>query len=840
MAGASCGWNSREMIFMEYLAHFDKRKNIKQSMYNHLNGVAEQSKFQEMKTVDFGFIGGEKLKELAYIIGYFHDIGKYSTYFQDYIRSDIDNRLKVHAHISACFVYNMLKKKFALGDKTEDNIMLFLVYICVRQHHGSLHVDGSVFPRAQLDDMGEDLSDIGRNISERVSDIMRDCKIGNLIEADELNGFLNADVLKKDIEELMYYPQWFMRGENKDCQWYFFLIYIFSLLIDSDKLDTSGLKSAPIKTVPCINVETYLKEKNKGKTISICDKREAARRSMMGVISSMSDDDVKGVHFFILNGPTGIGKTLSSLQCALKLQDRIKHVEGYTPRLIAAIPFVNIIEQNKDEYEKVFGKDAKLIVHHRLSDFSKISGNNEKLSVEKSLLEVESWDGDVILTTFVQLFQSLFTGNNRSLKKINKLAGSIVILDEAQAIPEEYMPLIGATLQEIVLYYKTRFILMTATQPRLLDFGSKLLKNTLPRTVQMLPNYKDYFTGLKRTKFIPLLDKKMDTDDFINLFFDKWNGKRSALIVVNTIKRSIDIYDGLKNELSEMGITVPLHYLSTNIVPKDRIKVIKTVRNELDTGKPAILVSTQTIEAGVDLDFDMGFRDFAPLDSLVQTAGRVNRKGKKGEYLPVYIVCLEYDNQSIYGLEHRQDTINLLMKKTEYMENEYIDLTQKYYDMAFRRGISNKSKEVWEGVLNLDFGKISKLHLIENINEIYDVFVEEDDMASMLADAYEALLLNNSNIKESIGKALGKDIAEEIKDELNVFQRNALLKLVSGRMNDYIIQVRVRKLIKNRPLEFKVRGGAMSDMFWIPRGQVEDYYSRETGFITDNDKAFML
>ena len=840
MAGASCGWNSRRMIFTEYLAHFDKKKDIKQSMFNHLSGVAEQSKFQEMETVDFGFIGGEKLKKLAYIIGYFHDIGKYSTFFQDYIKNDIDNRLKVHAHISACLVYSMLKKKFALGNKTEDNIMLFLAYICVRQHHDSLHVDSGVFPRVRLNDMSEDLSSIGKNISERSEDIIKDCRADVFLCNDEFRDYLNADTLKKDIEELMYYPQWFMKGKNKDCGWYFFLIYIFSLLIDSDKLDTAGLKSSTTKTVSCKRVESYLKEKNKGKVVSASDKREAARKSMMEVINSMSDEDVREVHFFVLNGPTGIGKTLSSLEFALRLQERINNLEGYTPRLIAAIPFVNIIEENKSEYQNVLGKDAELIIHHRLSDFARISGNNEKLSVEKSLLEVESWDGDAILTTFVQLFQSIFTGNNRSLKKINKLAGSIVILDEAQSVPEKYMPLIGAVLQNMAGYYRTRFILMTATQPRLLEFGSKLLKNATPRIIQMLPNYRSYFTGLKRTKFIPLLDKKMDTDDFIDLFFEKWNGKKSALIVVNTIKRSIDIYNTLKNELNERGITVPLHYLSTNIIPKDRIKVIKTVKIELDSGKPTILVSTQTIEAGVNLDFDMGFRDFAPLDSLVQTAGRVNREGRKGNFSPVYVVCLGADNQYIYGLQDREDTMNILMKKTEYMESEYFDLTKEYYDTALRREISTESKEIWDGILKLDFEKIDKFQLIDNIDEVCDVFVEADDRASVLADAYEALLLNNDNIKEAIEKALGKDIAGEIKGKLNVFQRKALLKLVSGRMNDYIIQLRVKNLLKNRPLEFKARGGAISDMFWIPRGQVDDYYSLETGFMTDNDKAFML
>lgn len=828
---------------MEYIAHYNKRKNIKQTMKDHQLGVAISSANQIPDSVAFKIINSEELKDAAYIMGYFHDIGKYSEYFQEYILKGIDNPLKMHSHISACFVYNMINKRLELNKKdSQGSIFSFLIYLSIRLHHDSLHVDSKLFPRSNSDSMWKNLELIKENILKNKERILND--IGNIIDCEEFIDFFNIDKLKSSTKDFIYIPQLFLQGRIKDEIWYFFLIYIFSILIDNDKLNTAKITPWNVKSIEVYKVEEYIKKKNKEKTIScLIKEREKARRSILDTIDKLSDEEIKDIRFFILNGPTGIGKTLSSLEFALKLKKRIEKIYGYSPRIITAIPFINIIEQNKKEYENVIGKDAKIIVHHRLSDFSKMDEDETK-PLDKSLYEVESWDGDVILTTFVQLFHSLLTGNNRSLKKINKLAGSIIILDEAQAIPEDYMPLIGAILQKISEYYGARFVIMTATQPKLLEFGSLLLKNEVPKQIQMLPDYKQYFVNLDRTKFIPMIDKKIDTDEFMDIFLNKWDGKSSALIVVNTIKRSIEIFKRIKDILKQKKSNVAVFYLSTNIIPKSRIDVINRVKNILDSNGTVILVSTQTIEAGVDLDFNMAFRDFAPLDSLIQTAGRVNREGKKGKYLPVYIVLLSSDNQYIYELMNRDATIKLLSAKKEIKENEYFELTQAYYNIALQRCKScmfEKSKEIWEdGILKLDFEKIEKFHLIDNMALVRDVFVEIDDKASVIADAFEAVLLKKEDMDVYIEKAFGEEKAKSLKTGIDEFERKALLKLISSRMNDYIIQIRISNLIKNRPLEFCDRGGAETELFWIPKTQVEYFYDFETGFISENGAAFIF
>lgn len=825
---------------MEYLAHLDKEKGYKQLLNEHLKSVANLLYNQIPPTVCFENINNNIIKKFSYYLGYIHDIGKYSDYFQEYLKSGTNSRLKNHAHISACFLYNLLIEKanlFGLSDQ-DTKIIAFLYYLCARRHHNSLETASSLFSNNV-----NDLKPLQEHLAEKSKEILLDLDIKECIEVEKFSNYFCIDSLKEN--KIEYMPSRFQNKRVKDIKWYFFLIYTFSLLIDMDKLDSALLKIEETKNVDANRVTNYLNIKHGNERSDLIERREKARKSMIQTIENLTDEEIKNVRFFTLTAPTGIGKTLSSLQSVLLLQKRIKEVENYTPKIIVAIPFINIIEQNRIEYENVFGEDVKMIVHHRLSDFSSVYDSADEMPIDKALLRTESWDGDVILTTFVQLFQSIFTGQNRPLKKINKLAGSIVILDEIQSILLEYMPLIGASLQMMAKYYGTRFVLMTATQPKILEFGDLLLnkygyKYDGRKEIQLLPDYEFYFQGLKRTKFIPVLEEELDNDKFIELFFEKWSIDKSCLIVVNTIKRSIELYNKIKHKSKEKGINVPVYYLSTNILPVKRREVITEVKKLLDKNEPVILVSTQTIEAGVDLDFDMAFRDFAPLDSLIQTAGRVNRSGKKGDYLPVYIVQLGKDSQYVYGLSHRKYTEQLLKAKDEILECDYVKLVEKYYDLALKDGIDDKSIDIWDAMIRLDFEALKKFKLIDNIEEICDVFIEIDDRASILADAFEKIISYDfkSNFNHDLSNALGEKYKDKYRGKLGIYEVKALLKLIESKMNDYIVQVRRSRLRGNMPIDFNARGDIECSLYWVPFGELEYYYDKNTGFIDIGGTAY--
>ncbi len=833
---------------MEYLAHYDREKDEKHLLNEHVGAVALLSKKRIPDPVNFEDIDNSIIKELSYYLGLFHDLGKYTDYFQRYMKEGKESSLKNHAHISACFVYLYLSAKLNLGQE-EKTVLVFLAYLCVRRHHSSLSLRG-LFPVSY--DIWPNLKLQGTHLKAKADEILNDLKMKDDLDPKEFCKYLRTGNLEKDKLNFLYVPNCFASGRIKHHKWFFILVYLFSVLIDNDKLDAAHIDLKQVKTVPPDNVIKYLEHRksNAGpgaENLGMNTRREKARKTMLKVVDDLTDEEVKSTRLFTLTAPTGIGKTLSSLQCALRLQERIFQVENYTPRIITAIPFVNIIEQNRKVYEDVFGEQVKMIVHHRLSDFfGKADEGRDTTPVDKVLMETESWEGDVILTTFVQLFQSIFTGKNKPLKKYNKLAGSIIILDEAQALPEDYMPIIGAMLQMFSRYYGTRFILMTATQPKLLEFGDKLLawgkvKNDNCRAKSLLPDYPRYFENLNRTKFIPMLEDKMDEDKFIGLFFEKWNPKKSVLVVVNTIKRSIDLYKRINKEIVKRGHQIPVYYLSTNLVPLDRRKIIRKVKKVLCSGKKVILVSTQTIEAGVDLDFDMAFRDFAPLDSLIQTAGRVNRSGGKTVYSPIYIVRLENDNHYIYNLTHRKTTQNFLARKDEILEHEYGQLADDYYDLALKRGISDKSKDLWkEGIVKLDFEFLQKFELIEKSLEVRDVFVEKDSYATKLADTYEELLKYGKGSKLNLRSVFPPNVVKQFAKELNVHQRKILLKAVLAKMNDYIIQIRWNKLKRNLPVNFSARGGTMSDLLWVPPGELSRYYDDGvTGFIDELGEALM-
>jgi CRISPR-associated endonuclease/helicase Cas3 len=252
-------------------------------------------------------------------------------------------------------------------------------------------------------------------------------------------------------------------------------------------------------------------------------------------------------------------------------------------------------------------------------------------------------------------------------------------------------------------------------------------------------------------------------------------------------------------------------------------------------------VSTQTIEAGVDLDFDMAFRDFAPIDSLIQTAGRVNRSGRKGNYLPVYIVQLGNDNQYVYGLSHRKHTEYLLKGKNEILENEYGKLAEEYYQLALNDGVDDKSIEIWDGMMKLDFEAVEKFRLIKNIEEVCDVFVEINEFASSLADAFEKVLSydGQSNFDYDLSNVLWENYASKFNGRLSPFEIKAILRLIKAKMNDFIIQVRISRMLENKPLEFKVRGEVQCDLYWIPPEDVSRYYDENTGFIDKSGKALI-
>lgn len=479
---------------MEYLAHFDRKRNQKQPLSTHLHNVSKYCELAVPPTVSFPHLSITEVKEISRLLGLFHDVGKYTDAFQMYLTDRVESNMKNHAHISAFYTHSFTMRLLPENmDLPSKYAWAFITYLSIRLHHGSLTLKGLF----KEESMWKILQKQSSHLMEKSIEVYTDLDLRGEVDLEFFQTCPSVLSLQKESRLFLKMPEHLTVGRLQQEYWFFVLVYLFSILIDSDKLDSGNLIQRQVATVPSDKIHQYLLRKHPEKRkIDLNDRRERARRHMLSTINQLSEEQLQNEYIYTITAPTGIGKTLSSLQCALRLQERLCEIYAYTPRIITAIPFVNIIEQTAIDYENILRHHAKLLVHHRLTDLlskAQVVSNSpyhkdtrEEIPLDQRLLEVESWEADVILTTFVQLFQSILTRDNRLLKKMNKMAGSIVILDEIQSLPEQYMPLLGALLRKMGEYYGTRFILMTATQPKILQLGDRLLDKDFREPISLL------------------------------------------------------------------------------------------------------------------------------------------------------------------------------------------------------------------------------------------------------------------------------------------------------------------------------------------------------------------
>ena len=311
--------------------------------------------------------------------------------------------------------------------------------------------------------------------------------------------------------------------------------------------------------------------------------------------------------FFSLNVPTGGGKTLSSLAFALEHALQNGH---NLRRVVIAIPYTSIIEQTADVYRMALGPLAKtaLVEHH--------TNLHPRHDTRSNQFGVENWDAPLIVTTNKQLLESLFAYRTTPCRKLHNLARSVIVLDEAQTIPVELLKPTLAALQELVLNYGCSIVLCTATQPALerrsdFELGIENVRPIIPDTAPL-------FQALRRVE-VKKLEKRTDVELASLLVREQ-----SALCIVNTRKHASRLYD----KVVDGSEAADCFHLSTWMCGEHRRSVLQTIRERLNADRRCRLISTQLVEAGVDLDFPTVYRAEAGFDSIAQAAGRCNREGK--------------------------------------------------------------------------------------------------------------------------------------------------------------------------------------------------------------------
>jgi CRISPR-associated endonuclease/helicase Cas3 len=770
-------WEEKKLSSSNLYSHIDPLKLLEK----HLINTAKISKeyFEDKNICTILNYKKDELMELIYIIGLVHDIGKSTKYFQDYLlhngqKCDESN----HGMFSAII-------GLYIGDKYfNDYMKCFIIYETIKRHHGNLNNYIGELYIPNVDIYLKQLSSIDRDKFDMLVDILSNNGLPIKFDLKHIEQFIKDD-LELKIKEIRRYLKKYIRSK-KTFELYELVNLMFSFLIDSDKTEVAIGKVIKRNDLPketCVS--NYINKLNvKPSNLNVL--RQKAYREANSLEIDITN------RLYTLNLPTGLGKTLTSFSFALKLRNEIIKRSNNKLRIIYSLPFMSIIEQNASVFEKVLISDKVtvtnniLLKHHHLVESKYTDGKDNWDSSEGKLL-IEGWNSEIIITTFVQLFHTLFSNKNKLLRKFHKISNSIIILDEIQALPLKYHKIVNQIFNEITERFNVYIIFSTATLPYF--FQASNYKSII--------NKEYYFSRLNRVEIRSLISNKTTIEEFAyNLDIDE---EKSHLFILNTISSASSLYSLIKTENSI--------FLSTHLTPKDRLDKIKIIKEE----DIKLVVTTQLIEAGVDIDFDVIYRDIAPLDSINQSAGRCNRNGNKDKGI-VNIINLVDTNDKTYA-NYVYDNIllditrELLEDKQVIEEIDLLEVFNKYNLMIKeRKEMNSESDKLMDAIYKLKYvgnceeAAINNFKLIDSDYDKFNVFIEQDDKAQQCWEDY----IRITTIKD-------------------VIKRYEEFEKIKADFYKYVISIPVN--IDNKPPIVK-------DIGYVSYNDIDDYYDRETGYIT--------
>jgi len=504
--------------------------------------------------------------------GLFHDIGKYTKPYQKRLRGGpaVD-----HATAGA-------KMVDTLAETAIDRAMAQLIAYAIAGHHGG------------LPDMHRETGSLDERLKK---------------ELDSLDPTWKLEI-RSDITDLR--PERFKLGKDNETiafQLSFLTRMIFSCLVDADFRDTENFyATAEGKTVdrdwPMLSEVVDQLLNNLNDHLAGFDSKGKVNRLRREILAHVRAQAHGSPGLFSLNVPTGGGKTLTSLAFALD------HAKAHgLERIVYAIPFTSVIDQTAAIFRKVLGNRV-ILEHHSAIDETRFT---QREGGEKLRLAMEDWAAPIVVTTNVQLFESLFSHRPSRCRKLHNLTRSVIVLDEAQTIPLHVLRPSVAALDELARNYGSSIVLCTATQPALKapDF-----KGGFDQVRELAPNPPRLHRQLARVTISH--EGALSDEDLLNSL----SQTKQGLVIVNSRKHALALFQQAK-EYELEGII----HLTTRQYAAHRRRILEGVRQRLAADKPCRLIATSLVEAGVDLDFPRVWRAEAGLDSIAQAAGRCNREG---------------------------------------------------------------------------------------------------------------------------------------------------------------------------------------------------------------------
>jgi CRISPR-associated helicase Cas3/CRISPR-associated endonuclease Cas3-HD len=574
---------------MEFYAHSTERGEYQQ-LRDHLLGVAELSR---------AFADSFGAGHFGYVAGLLHDLGKYSKEFQQRIRG---NRDRVdHSTAGAQWITSKEAVLQLFGNRPFGAFFARALAYVIAGHHGGLKNFGSIDEEGTLQ-----------------------YRLSIAAVKDYSQAWNEIQVPNEPIASPHIFSPLRLTKDNAAWKYSFFVRMLYSALVDADTIDTrnfceatSGRTSggSEYPSIPQLleRFDMYRQQAFQHADYSPVNQiREQIRQTC-------ERQAARPRNMFSLSVPTGGGKTLSSLSFALR-----HSVHNKLTRIIYVIPFTSIIEQNAKIFRAAVGEDA--VLEHHSNILYEEDDENLSLAYSRRLkLSTENWDAPVIVTTSVQFFESLFANGRSKCRKLHHIANSVIIVDEAQNIPRDYLLPSLQALQELVDSYGCSVVLCSATQPVWRELGiqaTEIMDSPAPEQlwdhlkrvdVSVQGNFSQLVTDAQLVDWIAASDQ--------------------ILCIVNTRKHAKLLHDMLRDQSVD-----GLYHLSGRMCAKHRTKILDEIRTRLRRKLPCRVISTQLIEAGVDVDFPKVLRSLAGMDSIAQAAGRCNREGKlkRGEVVVFY------------------------------------------------------------------------------------------------------------------------------------------------------------------------------------------------------------
>lgn len=808
---------------MNYIAHIREGDGHFQFVEEHLLGVKELAESY-----------GEKIgiKHITGLAGMLHDLGKYTNRFRNYILEAVnhpDSAPKRGSVDHSTAGGKLLYELFHVGQGAHKGMLAEVVGNAIISHHSYLHdflnpeLESNYLNRVR--DKDRKLDEFDMSVEQFYQSVMSEMDFQNYVEnaAAELKDYLAIESQASSENKLMFLTK-----------------YIFSALIDADRTNTRRFEENKMdESLPDMEGIFYTYYDQLMAKIHSFTEYSSAISPINQLRSRMSEqcdkfaEQPSGV--YTLSIPTGGGKTLASLRYGLK------HAMLYNKKhVIYVVPYTTIIEQNADEIRKILKDDANILEHH--SNIIDDSNDDDefqdgRINVQQKLkLAKDNWDSPIIFTTMVQFLNVFFAKGSRNIRRLHNLSESVIIFDEVQKVPVSCVTLFNQALNFLKTCCHTSIVLCTATQPAL-DFVEKRLD--INKDAEMIGDLNEVIDAFKRVEIIDYATEAPFSNDQICSFVaEKMAEVNSVLVILNTKSVVKKLYQQLTTEMNG----VPVYHLSTSMCASHRNQILTQVRTHLCRAEKVICISTQLIEAGVDVSFECVIRSLAGLDSIAQAAGRCNRHGEH-ELQKVYVIDhaeenLKHLREIRIGKEiSRKILIDLQRDQTSHGGNI---LSDQAMDRYFQRLYTELQSDLDYSIPKLGSG-ITEWSLlaagkVENpyFQEYHSKFKKRPEL--YIANSYRTAAEHFRVIDQHTTSVIvpfgeGKDIIAELSGDSRIEELSKLLKKAQ-QYTINLFEYELRALSQNDGLVSYLDGKVLV--------LIESAYNEEFGVDLKNDSQFDL